>query len=144
MRKAWKVLLLSNAIMPILLADVIPPTKRLHDLPLRFEESLDPTSGGIRYTARGEGYLLTLTPTESWLEWKSDRIRTRILGASPNLQMVAEEPLPGSTNYFVGRAENWKTNVPGYGRVRYHEVYRAVDLVFHGEQGRLEYRSRWY
>jgi uncharacterized protein (TIGR03437 family) len=139
MRKAWKVLLLSNAIMPILLADVIPPTKRLHDLPLRFEESLAPTSSGIRYTARGEGYLLTLTPTESWLEWKSDRVRTRILGASPNLQMVAEEPLPGSTNYFVGRAENWKTNVPGYGRVRYHEVYRGVDLVFHGEQGRLEY-----
>jgi uncharacterized protein (TIGR03437 family) len=47
--------------------------------------------------------------------------------------------LPGVSNYFLGSGENWKTNVIGYGRIRSVDVYPGIDLIFHGEGGRLEY-----
>ena len=47
--------------------------------------------------------------------------------------------LPGVSNYFLGSERNWKTDVVGYGRVRSVNVYPGIDLIFHGEGGRLEY-----
>ncbi len=67
-------------------------------------------------------------------------LRLSLEGA--NRSPVAEglEPLDGNSNYFVGRdARAWRTNVPAYARVRYAEVYKGVDLVYYGAQGRLEY-----
>jgi len=54
--------------------------------------------------------------------------------------MGAEE-LPGKTNYFIGNdPKKWRTNVPTYAQVRYHDVYPGVDLVYYGNQGgQLEY-----
>ncbi|HEX8286063.1 MAG TPA: SBBP repeat-containing protein [Pyrinomonadaceae bacterium] len=61
-------------------------------------------------------------------------------GANRAPAAAGEEPLPGVGNYFVGRdARAWRTNVPAYARVRVAEVYRGVDLVYYGTQGRLEY-----
>ena len=48
--------------------------------------------------------------------------------------------LPGASNYLVGSdPRGWRTNVPAFGRVVYHSVYRGTDLVYHGNAGRLEY-----
>ncbi|WP_457600085.1 SBBP repeat-containing protein, partial [Hydrogenivirga sp.] len=33
----------------------------------------------------------------------------------------------------------WTTNIPTYGRVRYRGIYEGIDLVFYGNQRRLEY-----
>jgi hypothetical protein len=46
----------------------------------------------------------------------------------------------GSSNYFAGKdPDNWVTNVPHYGRVRYEDVYPGIDLVYYGNRHRLEY-----
>ncbi|MGH9432442.1 MAG: SBBP repeat-containing protein, partial [Terriglobia bacterium] len=46
----------------------------------------------------------------------------------------------GKSNYFIGNdPKNWHTNVPNYAEVRYRNVYPGVDLVYYGNQGRLEY-----
>ena len=137
--RVLSVLVLSSVSVPLLSATVVTQSERFENLPLRFEENLGRVGNGARYIARGEGYRLSLAPSESWLEWKSERIRTRLVGANPDVQMDAVDPLSGSANYFVGPAANWKTDVRGYGRVRYHEVYPGIDLIFHGEQSRLEY-----
>ena len=51
-----------------------------------------------------------------------------------------ETPLPSRTNYFSGSSpEGWRTNVPNYERVRIRELFRHVDLVFHGSEGVIEY-----
>ncbi len=50
------------------------------------------------------------------------------------------EQLPGRANYFGGNdPARWYTNAPTYARVKYHDVYPGVDLVYHGNQQRLEY-----
>src|SRR5579872_4692278 len=115
------------------------PTNLMGKLPLRFEENWAGTDTQARYIARGPNFLVSLAPAETWLRWKNERIRTRLIGASRDTRIEPEQKLPGSANYFLGNATEWRHDVRGYARVRYHEIYPGIDLIFHGEQGRLEY-----
>ncbi len=117
-----------------------PPAKTFLDkLPLRFEPSR--TGGG--YEARGNRFSLRLQAAENLLEWsgggKTARVRTRVLRGNRFASIAAEDRLPGAANYFVGAPAMWRTDVTGFSRVRSKGIYDGIDLVFHGEQGRLEY-----
>ncbi|HLW75367.1 MAG TPA: SBBP repeat-containing protein, partial [Bryobacteraceae bacterium] len=116
----------------------------LNGLPLRFEANQGRDAHPeVRFIARGPGFHLGLAPNESWLEWsangKAGRVRTRMVKANPHTRMELENRLPGFANYFLGSGPDWHTSVAGYGSVRYREIYPGIDLVFHGEQRRLEY-----
>jgi uncharacterized protein (TIGR03437 family) len=122
------------------------PHMQVRTLPLRFEENrgrdLHP---GVKFVARSPRFLLGLAPSESWLEWRDPahqataRVQTKFLNANRNAQMELEDRLPGTANYFLGAEQNWRSDVVGFGTVRYRDVYKGIDLIFHGEQGRLEY-----
>lgn len=44
------------------------------------------------------------------------------------------------SNYFVGAdPRRWRTNVPTYARVLYHDVYPGVDAIYYSARGVLEY-----
>lgn len=116
----------------------------LNGLPLRFEQNQGRDAHrGVQFIARGPNFRLALGARESWLEWsangKAAQLRTRIANANPAARMELENRLPGAANYFLGTAEHWHTAVAGYARVRYREIYPGVDLIFHGEERRLEY-----
>jgi hypothetical protein len=67
-------------------------------------------------------------------------LRLRLLGSDPAAQVTGEDELPGKSNYFIGNdPKQWRTNVQHYGKVRYHDVYPGVDLVYYGNQGQLEH-----
>jgi len=67
-------------------------------------------------------------------------LRMKLVGASPHAQVSGLEELPGKSNYFIGNdPKKWRTNVPNYAKVKYANVYPGVDLVYYGNQGRLEY-----
>jgi hypothetical protein len=54
--------------------------------------------------------------------------------------LVPEDPSGGVTNYIQGRdPSSWLQGLPLYRRLRYPAIAPGVDLVFHGQQGRLEY-----
>jgi hypothetical protein len=57
--------------------------------------------------------------------------------ADPTVNGVAR--LPGVTNYLVGPADGWRVGIPSFARVVYTDVYPDIDVVFHGDRGRLEY-----
>ena len=62
------------------------------------------------------------------------------MGANPNPKIVGMDELPGKSNYFIGNdPKKWRTNVPNYAKVKYANVYPGVDLVYYGNQGKLEY-----
>jgi uncharacterized protein (TIGR03437 family) len=118
----------------------------LHSLPLRFEENRGrDTHPGVKFVARSPKFLLGLAPTESWLEWhggspdKTARVQTRLINANRATRLELEDRLEGTANYFLGNGPAWRTNVAGFRRARYREVYPGIDLIFHGEEGRLEY-----
>jgi len=72
---------------------------------------------------------------------ESSVLRLKLWGANPAAKVTGAEELPGKANYFIGNdPKKWHTNVPTYAKVRYQDVYRGVDLVYHGNQsGQLEY-----
>jgi hypothetical protein len=113
-------------------------------LPLSFEANRGQTNQDVRFLSRGRGYTLFLTCDGSALSLKhgadSGVVRTRLLGASPKAAVSGSGRLPGTSNYFIGNdPARWRTGIPSYGRVRYAGVYPGVDLVYYGNQGKLEY-----
>jgi hypothetical protein len=61
-------------------------------------------------------------------------------GASPDVVVRGEKPLPVKLNYFLGaHEESWKTDVPAFAAVRHEEMYRGIDVVFGDRRGLLEY-----
>jgi hypothetical protein len=131
-------------------------------LPLSFEANQGQTDAQVRFLARGQGYTLFLTPTETVLSLKKTQAKARIsqpsakssstseaigtvlrmqlAGANPAPKVVGREPLPGHVNYLIGKdPSQWHTQVPTYGKVAYESVYPGVDLVYYGNQGQLEY-----
>jgi len=136
-------------------------------LPLSFEENQGQTAQEVRYVSHGSGYELFLTPQEAVLALRSKvrydlsplhrvatlralrkarlagqltAVRLHLEGANPNPQIEGMDQLPGKSNYFIGNdPKKWHTSVPSYARVKYSGIYPGVDLVFYGNQRRLEY-----
>lgn len=141
---------------------------RFGSLPLSFEANQGQADSEVRFLSRGAGYSLFLTDSGAVLALgessaaaestglfagrprveKLDSqpsaglatIRMELIGASRDMRSEAANPLPGVVSYFIGNDPGkWRTNIPTYARVKYESVYPGVDLVYYGNQGRLEY-----
>lgn len=67
-------------------------------------------------------------------------VRMKLAGANSAPRIEGLEPLNGPSNYFTGSNPGaWRTNVPSYARVRYSSIYPGIDMVYYGNQRRLEY-----
>jgi CSLREA domain-containing protein len=67
-------------------------------------------------------------------------VRMKFDGSNPSPLATGLEPLPGIVNYFIGNDESkWRTNIPTYKKVEYQNLYAGIDLVYYGNEGRLEY-----
>jgi uncharacterized repeat protein (TIGR01451 family) len=137
-------------------------------LPIRFELNRGQTDGRVNFLARGNGYTLFLTPDEAVLSIhgvlpQSSRsiiqppgasqasaaipkpvyspIRVQLIGSNTNAVAVGEDPLPGKSNYFIGAdPSKWRTDVPSFAKVRYHDIYPGIDLLYYGSRkGKLEH-----
>ena len=61
-------------------------------------------------------------------------------GANPAPHIAGREILPGITNYFIGNnPEAWHTHIANFAGVEYRDVYPGIDLVYYGNEGRLEF-----
>jgi uncharacterized repeat protein (TIGR01451 family) len=110
-------------------------------VPLSFEANRGQTDARVDYLSRGKGYTLLLTRDQAVLRLKEGApLRMKLLGASGQAAASGLEQLPGVANYFRGHdPSQWHTNIPTYQKVRYTAVYPGVDLVYYGNQGRLEH-----
>lgn len=131
-----------------------PAVEAYGNLALSFEPNTGQADARVRFLSRGPGYTLFLTPDEAVLALpaqhdpsarSADRenpaiLKMELTGANPAATICGEEVLPGKSNYFRGSDPNrWRTDIPNYAKVRYHAVYPGVDLLYYGNQGRLEY-----
>lgn len=131
----------------------------LTHLPLAFEPNRGQTVSRVDYLSHGQGYGLFLTPTEAVFSLargkapdvsthaspalQTDVLRMQLVGASRRSAVQGEKQLPGKVRYYGyyngKETGQGRTNIPTYGQVRYRNVYRGVDLLYYGRQGRLEY-----
>jgi hypothetical protein len=114
-------------------------------LPLRFEPA-DRENGGDAFVARGAGYAVSVTAAGASLLLREHsgggpRTVTMSLAAgNGGARAHLRRPLPGVSNYLIGSdRRRWVTGVRGYGEIAYHGVYRGVDVVYYGNQQKLEY-----
>src|SRR5882672_6479114 len=115
-------------------------------LPLHFEANRGQTDKDVRFLSRGPGYGLYLTAGEAVLvlskhaDTKRVALRMSLVGAARKPLVSGLEEQPGKANYFIGKdPAKWRTNVPTYAKVHYHDVYPGIDLVYYGNQRQLEY-----
>ena len=113
-------------------------------LPLSFEANQGQTDTQVNFLSRGSGYTLFLTPSEAVLSLAAgdmnDVVRMRIVGADPDAPSTGLKTQAGHTNYLIGDdPSQWHTEVANYGKVEYQNVYSGIDLVYYGNQRRLEY-----
>jgi hypothetical protein len=136
-------------------------------LPLAFEKNEGQTDSRVRFISRGGGYQLFLTSDEAVLSLRRSKatrvspldrfarlraahkghspdvisvVRMHLDGANAAAQIEALNQLPGKSDYYIGDdPKNWRTDVPSFATVKYHQVYPGVDLIFYGNQRRLEY-----
>lgn len=130
----------------------------LAGLPLIFEPNqgqaiLDPADPHAVFVTRGSGYSMVLRNSGAVLSLVSrthsgsgnsgGRVQTlqmRFAGANPKVAPSGEDRLPGKSNYFIGNdPTKWRTGVPHFAHVRYENIYPGINLVFYGNDGRLEY-----
>ncbi len=71
---------------------------------------------------------------------QSTVLRMNLVGANRAATVAGQNELEGRVNYLIGSdPAKWRTDVPTFGRVRYAEVYPGIDVIYYGNQRRLEY-----
>jgi len=108
-------------------------------LPISFEADQENRGG---FLARSRNLTLRLTPAEAVLQLRAADcgLRMKLIGANPQPRLSGQQPLPGKTNYLLGRdPRQWRTGVAHYRQVRYEAIYHGIDMIYHGDQQRLEY-----
>jgi uncharacterized repeat protein (TIGR01451 family) len=121
----------------------------LGQLPLIFEPNQGQTDPRVKFLARGAGYTLFLDAAGAMIAMQTAHssaghgeqfVGMKLVGANPAAATKGTNPLPGKSNYILGNdPQQWHTGVPQFAGARYQSVYPGIDLIFYGNQGRLEY-----
>src|SRR5260370_3408 len=131
---------------------------------MQFDPNAGQTDEPVLFLSRGRGYTLFLTPTQAVLclrasvgssandkasrqhrrGWAENKIaqaelRMTLLGANAQPRVEGLDQLPGTVNYFVGNDPSlWRSAIPTFAQVKYHQVYPGVDLVYYGNNRHLQ------
>lgn len=149
-------IMLCAALWPAQAAVPVPSVAAFAGLPLAFEPNHGQAGANTRFLAHGTGYGLALTDTGAELTLRREvsvsrsRASAQVplntvvnmtwVGARRNALSHGDQLLPGTSNYFIGQDKShWHTGIPNFARVRYSQIYPGVDVVYYGNQRRLEY-----
>jgi RHS repeat-associated protein len=71
---------------------------------------------------------------------KTAIVRMKLLAANPGAQLVGVDKMSGTASYFIGRdPSKWRTGVALFAKVQSSEVFPGIDLIYYGNEKRLEY-----
>ncbi len=67
-------------------------------------------------------------------------VKVSFVGANPTPALSGYDQSDFYTNYFFGSDPNqWQRNVPTYSSIIHENLYQGIDLVYHSNNGALEY-----
>ena len=112
------------------------------NLPLRFE----PAAEQGHFLARSGGYAVLVGAGESAIaitdatSGSTRTLRFSFDRSNAAAQIEAIEPLPGITNYYIGQDPGkWRLGVRNFAKLRTKDVYPGVDVIYYGDNRRLEF-----
>jgi hypothetical protein len=66
-------------------------------------------------------------------------VKLDFVGANPQAKPVGENRTAAVVSYFKGPRDQWHAGLPTYAQVVYRDLWPGIDLVYHGQAGRLKY-----
>jgi len=137
----------------------------LEGRPLAFEPNVGQADPRVKFLSHGPGYNLFLTADQAVFSFalekqsavsrsssnklpqaghsrpnKAATVGMSLLGANSNCTVEGLDLLPGDVNYLIGNDRTrWRTHISTFAKVKDRNVYPGVDLVYYGNQRRLEY-----
>jgi hypothetical protein len=109
------------------------------NLPMSFEPNRGQFDPDFQFGSRGLNSSLLVNPTGLTVKFRSATLNMKLRGANTHAPVRGDSPLPGIANYFRGASENWVAKVPTYEQVVVENVYPGIDILYYGNQNRLEY-----
>ena len=117
-----------------------PASAASHDVPANLPLAFEAAEGG--FASQGPGWSFALTPAEAVVGVSGGSFRLRPAGplANTSAELVAGETLGGTVNRIIGDdPARWRTGAPTFGRVTARQVWPGVDVVWHGDQRKLQH-----
>lgn len=109
-------------------------------VPAWFEPNAGQFGTAVKFYSRGASGTVLLEERGAAFRLPSKaQIRMQFAGSNPEVRPETGDPLPAKTNYFVGKRDAWRTDIPHFNDVRYRGIYRGIDAVFYSSGKHLEY-----
>ncbi len=116
-------------------ADSADPRTAFSQLPAWFEPGPSPGT----FVSRTPALALAIDATGADLARPGFAARLEFRGAQP-ARLEPLEPLPGKSQYLVGRdRRQWRNDVPHYRRVAARQLYPGIDAVYYSNGRELEF-----
>ena len=117
------------------------PARSLPNSPIRFEVNRgqfrsSPGREPIAWAGLGLGYSIGFTGDATLFRSGEQIVTMRLKGQNAISPFEPSAPLSAPTNYFI---PGFQGKVQDFQRLRRHDVYPGVDLVYYGNGDRLEY-----
>lgn len=120
-------------IAPALASTYLPGLKSLSNLPARFEATRD----GRGFSGKGFGYKVDVSASGYRMKIADTAVvAVAIAGANQNAPAQAIQKAAVKTNYLLGHAANWRTNVDSFERVDYHGILPGIDVAYYSNSER--------
>jgi len=125
--------------------------KKLGETPISFEPNRGQVPGGtdpgnVQFISRGLRHDLSFTASGAKLNIAAnDRgdvtlIDLRFVNANAAPRLAGVDELGFRSHYFIGSdPQKWIKDIPNFSAVRYNQVWKGVDVVFYGNESRMEY-----
>ena len=117
--------------------------------PVVFVQNRGQAPADVLWEARGAGFhagfrragftLRVFSPSTSGRADAQEQ-RVDLVDPSRNATFEALDAQPGTINFFRGSTpDGWIRGLKSYARLRYRNIYPGIDLLFYGQEGKLEY-----
>jgi hypothetical protein len=110
------------------------------NLPLYFVENRGQIDERVAYYAQQGGASLYFTAGEMVMALPESVLRLRFVDANPGVRITGADEQEAHFSFFLGNdPDEWRSGIPSYGEVVYHNLYPGVDLRYTGRNGALKY-----
>jgi Beta-propeller repeat len=116
------------------------------DMPISFEPNRGQASSDAYFVSRAINCSLSLLRTGARLDvfgpdHKSVKsMNLEFVNTNTGSSTQGMDELTFKSHYFIGNdRDKWLKDVPNFAKVRYSQVWKGVDVIFYGNENRLEY-----
>jgi RHS repeat-associated protein len=105
-----------------------------------FEPNLGQSAYAASFLLKSSGLRASLYPSRLSLEHQGQKLEMDWVGASSRSIGEGQDSLAGLSSYVYGSdASRWVTAVPHFAQVRYPNLYPGIDVLYYGNEGKLEF-----